>query len=189
MSAERKRLLGLFVVLGAIAVFSFWPKGGSEATRRAASPRGHEKTKTPDASIIPSNFSLDPDPRGTGVAKVKRNVFVFYNSPTPTPPPPPPTPTPMGELIEWPKPPTPTPTITPIIPPRIPYTAIGIMGPKDRPIVVLEEGTRQILAREGDVLDGKFRIQRINRESIDFTFPNLPKEITTRIPVTPEGPR
>lgn len=187
MTAERKRFVGLFGVLCVAAILSFWPKSGSDATvHAAASPRGREKAKSVDPTDIPA-VSLSPDAHGGGDDKIRRNIFVFYNSPTPTPPPPPPTPTPMGEYVGNPSPLTPTPTVTPIIPPRIPYTAIGIMGPKDRPIVVLEDGSRQILAREGDVLDGKFRIQRINRESVDFTFPNLPKEITTRLPVTPEG--
>ncbi len=47
----------------------------------------------------------------------------------------------------------------------------------------LEEGGRIINAREGDVVDGRFRIHKINRESVDISFPGLPDSITRRIPI------
>ena len=60
---------------------------------------------------------------------------------------------------------------------------IGRFGPKESPIVALEEGSRIINAREGDVVDGRFKIHKINRESVDISFPGLPPEITRRIPI------
>ena len=42
-----------------------------------------------------------------------------------------------------------------------------------------------INAREGDVLDGRFILRRVGRESVDFAFVGLPPEITRRIPVLP----
>jgi hypothetical protein len=77
----------------------------------------------------------------------------------------------------------PTPTPTPIVPPAIPFKALGVFGPRDEPIVSLEEGGRIINAREGDVIDGRFKVHKINRESVDFSFPLLPPEITRRIPI------
>ena len=38
----------------------------------------------------------------------------------------------------------------------------------------LEEGGRIINAREGDVVDGRFLIQKINRESVDISLPGPP---------------
>ena len=89
-----------------------------------------------------------------------RNVFAFHVPPTPTPRPLPPTPTPLpvpgsAEFV-GPRPPTPTPTPTPLVPPAIPFRALGIFGPRERPIVTFEDGPRLINAREGDVLDGRF---------------------------------
>jgi hypothetical protein len=58
-----------------------------------------------------------------------------------------------------------------------------MFGPRDRMIAALEDGGRLIGAREGDVLDGRFILKKINRESIDFAFVGLPPEITRRIPI------
>ena len=79
-------------------------------------------------------------------------------------------------------------TVTPIIPPAVPYKAVGMFGPRDRMIAALEEGGRLIGAREGDVLDGRFILKKINRESIDFAFVGLPPEITRRIPIAGAAP-
>jgi hypothetical protein len=139
----------------------------------------------------PGAASLDPDAvpklrteteRGRMEGEVVRNVFRFYDPPTPTPTRVPPTPTPIV-YHDFPGPITPTPTPTPIVPPSIPYKALGLFGPRDNPIVALEEGTRIINARQGDVIDGRFKIEKINRESVDFSFPPLPPEITRRLPL------
>jgi hypothetical protein len=125
--------------------------------------------------------------RGSKEREVGRNVFRFFESPTPTPRPTPiPTPTPVlpgSPLYVGPMPIQPTPTPTPIVPPAIPFKALGIFGSHDEPIVSLEEGGRIINAREGDTVDGRFIIRKINRESVDFAFTGLPHEITRRIPV------
>ena len=59
------------------------------------------------------------------------------------------------------------------------------MGPREKPIVSFEDGPRLINAREGDILDGRFILKRVGRESVDFAFVGLPPEITKRIPVLP----
>ena len=125
--------------------------------------------------------------RGSADERVGRNVFRFYDSPTPTARPTPiPTPTPVlpgSPRFVGPMPIQPTPTPTPIIPPSIPYKVLGVFGSRDALIVSLEEGGRIINAREGDVVDVRFKVHRINRESVDFSFPGLPPEITRRIPI------
>ena len=57
--------------------------------------------------------------------------------------------------------------------------------PKEDPIVSFEDGPRLISARKEDVLDGKFILKNVNRESVDFAFVGLPASITRRIPVLP----
>ncbi len=114
--------------------------------------------------------------------EVGRDVFRFYSSPTPTPTAVPPTPTPAVYYL-LPDFPTPVPTPTPIVPPTLPFKAIGKFGPRDGPIVALEEGARLINAREGDVVDNRFIVRKINRESVDFGFVGLPPEITRRLPI------
>jgi hypothetical protein len=125
--------------------------------------------------------------RDRKVEDVERNVFRFLDAPTPTPIPAPiPTATPIpacSSLFVGPCPIQPTPTPTPIVPPAIPYKVLGVFGSRDDLIVSLEDGSRIINAREGDVVDARFKIHKINRESVDFSFPGLPPDITRRIPI------
>jgi hypothetical protein len=193
VSAERKPksrlglLVALLAVAAAAAALTWWPTGGAE--ERAAGIPSSERARvgrgTADPASVPDLAHLAP--RGASAGEVSRNVFRFYDKPTPTPtavPTPRPTPIlPGSPLYVGPMPIPPTPTPTPIIPPAIPYKVIGRFGPREDPIVALEEGTRIINAREGDVVDGRFRIHKINRESVDISFPGLPPEITRRIPI------
>ena len=187
----RKGLLALFAVLVVVLVLFYWPRGPeagpapprSTATGPAARPGG---TPPAPSEIPPLAFHHE---RGEIGGAVVRNVFSFHVPSTPTPKPLPPTPTPLprqgsADFI-GPRLPTPTPTATPIVPPAIPYRALGVFGPREKPIVTFEDGPRLINAREGDVLDGRFILRRVGRESVDFAFVGLPPEITRRIPVLP----
>jgi hypothetical protein len=187
--SSRRGLLGLLGLLVVVAAVRFWPE-------RGATPEG-----TPGAVARPARPGAPPaspaevpplalgQGRGDLDGRVVRNVFAFHAPPTPTPRPLPPTPTPFpvpgsADFI-GPRLPTPTPTATPIVPPAIPYRALGIFGPREKPIVTFEDGPRLINAREGDILDGRFILRRVGRESVDFAFVGLPPEITRRIPVLP----
>ena len=179
-------LLVLLAVAAVAAALTWWPTKRDEApadipgAERARVARGPlDPSSVPDLAQVP--------PRGASAGEVNRNVFRFYDKPTPTPtrvPTPRPTPImPGSPLFVGPMPIPPTPTPTPIVPPAIPYKVLGKFGPRDNPIVSLEEGGRIINAREGDVVDGRFKIHKINRESVDISFPGLPPEITRRIPI------
>ena len=179
-------LLLLLAAVSGAAALTWWPTkpdeppAGIPGSERARVARGPvDPSSVPDLAQIP--------PRGAAERDVNRNVFRFYDKPTPTPTPPPtPRPTPIlpgTDRFVGPMPIPPTPTATPIVPPAIPYKVIGKFGPKESPIVALEEGGRIINAREGDVVDGRFKIHKINRESVDISFPGLPPEITRRIPI------
>ena len=185
-SSLRMLLLALAAALG-LAAMSYLPKGtdapGGAVAR--ASGRARAARSVLDPESVPDLARVAP--RGSADENVGRNVFRFHESPTPTPRPTPiPTPTPIlpgSPLYVGPMPIQPTPTATPIVPPAIPFKALGRFGSHDEPIVSLEEGGRIINAREGDVIDGRFRVHKINRESVDFAFTGLPPEITRRIPI------
>ena len=189
--SSRKGLLALLAVLVVVLVFRFWPRGPeavpapprAAATGPAARPGG---TPPAPSEIPPLVFHQE---RGEIGGAVVRNVFSFHVPPTPTSKPLPPTPTPIpvpgSAQFIGPRLPTPTPTATPIVPPAIPFRAIGVFGPREKPIVTFEDGPRLINARQGDVLDGRFILKRVGRESVDFAFVGLPPEITRRIPVLP----
>ncbi len=182
-----KPLLFVFAVVLGLAAMSYLPKGGAPGT-----PQGAPDAGRPRPARVGSDPDSVPDLKGVVVhagadESVERNVFRFYDSPTPTPTPTPvPAPTPVlpgSPLYVGPMPIQPTPTPTPIVPPAIPFKALGVFGPRDALIVSLEEGGRIINAREGDTLDVRFIIRKINRESVDFAFTGLPPEITRRIPI------
>jgi hypothetical protein len=198
--AERRRLLLLFGLLGAVSLMAFWPRGGDapRSARESASPasrrgsRGTATTTTISPEAVPTLAIADVKP--TLAAPVERDPFHFA-PPTPTkrPTPAPPTPTPLPaqgtERFIGPRLPTPTPTPTPIIPPAIPYKLVGMFGPDERKIAAFEDNGRLINAREGDVLDGRFIVRKVNRESVDFAFVGLPPEITRRLAVTADAGR
>lgn len=190
--SSRKALLALLGVLLVALVYRYWPGGGTVgAGPSARGARPGVTARVGEETLLPGE--IPPLALGTGRGEVGgavvRNVFAFHVPPTPTPKPLPPTPTPFPRpgSVEFigPRLPTPTPTATPIVPPAIPFRALGIFGPNDRPIVTFEDGPRLINAREGDILDGRFILRRVGRESVDFAFVGLPPEITRRIPVLP----
>ena len=179
-------LLALLAVAAAAAALTWWPTKSDEVPAGIPGAERARLVRGPvDASAVPDLAQVPP--RGASAGEVSRNVFRFYDKPTPTPTPvPTPRPTPIAPgspLFVGPMPIPPTPTPTPIVPPAIPYKVLGKFGPRDSPIVALEEGGRIINAREGDVVDGRFRVHKINRESVDISFPGLPPEITRRIPI------
>jgi hypothetical protein len=179
---DRTRLLFILLAAAAgLAVYTYWPwrRPAPEAllaagSRPAAGRAALDPASVPALALEASRGSMKPD--------VGRDVFRFYSSPTPTPRPVPPTPTPVVYYL-LPYFPTPTPTPTPIVPPALPFKAIGRFGPSDNPIVTLEAGGRLINAREGDVVEGRFIVRKVNRESVDFAFSGLPPEITRRLPI------
>jgi hypothetical protein len=195
MTVSRRDQLIVAVSIALGLTWFFWPKsehGASPVSEKEAAPRAAGKGNTGPRSLadIPPLDDLKVE-RGELGGDVGRNVFRFYDAPTPVPPTPVPTMTPVpaagSRSFIGPMPPSPTPTQTPIIPPPIPYKGVGLFGPRERMIAALEDGGRLISAREGDVLDGRFILQKINRESIDFAFVGLPPEITRRIPIAGAG--
>jgi hypothetical protein len=96
-----------------------------------------------------------------------RNPFRF--KPKPAPPPAPANPRPSG-------PPPPSPTATPAPPtvPPITLKFIGLVQTSDRTqrLAVLSDGRGSIpfYGKEGDIIEGRYRIVRIGTESIEMTY-------------------
>ena len=162
------------------------------AERRPPPPPAARSRKPRARPVAPEDIpplterDLDPRVRGAAV-DTGRNLFDF-REPTPTPPPtptpaPPPPPAPGQPNFVGPLPPPP-PQPTPA-PPEINFKLIGIFGPKERPIAVLQYGDQIINAREGDVVLRYWRVQKVGYESVDIGFVNFPPAESRRLPITP----
>jgi hypothetical protein len=64
-------------------------------------------------------------------------------------------------------------------------TYLGSFGPKSRRIAVFadESGENLYNARTGEVLEGKFIVDRIGYESVDLKFVGFPDEPARRLPI------
>jgi hypothetical protein len=145
---------------------------GARTRRRAATPRPEEIPPLTRELLYPS--------RRAGAGDTERNLFDLRE---PTKPPPPlPTPAPTLPPMVGPLPPPP-PTPTPA-PPEPVFKLIGIFGPKDRPIATLQNGDDLILARDGEVVLGRWIVRKVGYESIDVGFVGFPPTESRRLPIT-----
>jgi len=105
-------------------------------------------------------------------------------APTP-PPPPPPVVKPQARVAPPPPPPPPPPVVTrppeiavpvgPPPPPPLPPIALKFIGivegtTQTAKIAVLSDGRNVFHGREGDIIEGRYRIQRIGAESIEMAY-------------------
>jgi len=126
---------------------------GDAAPRRGAQPTA--ASAAPDVRLE----ALEAERPKPGPAE--RDLFRF--KPKPPPPPPKPVAAPVAPVPTGPPPPPP--------PPPIPYKFIGkLEGPgQTGRIAVLSDGRgTPLYGREGDIIEGRFRILRIGAESIEM---------------------
>ena len=167
METKRRQqvLLGVLIVVLAGAGYRAWtaltsavPLPTSNGTGAAAPRRAAQQTATaaPDVRLE----ALEAERPKPGPAE--RDLFRFK----PKPPPPPPKPAAVTVA-----PPVPTGPPQPPPPPPIPYKFIGkLEGPgQTGRIAVLSDGRgTPLYGREGDIIEGRFRILRIGAESIEM---------------------
>jgi hypothetical protein len=92
------------------------------------------------------------------------------------PPPPPP-----EEQNQPPKPPPPPPKPAP---PAINFKLMGMMGPADRKLGVFLDGDKVMMARQGDVLLGQFKVLSIGVEAAEIGYVDpVHKDFRKRLPL------
>ena len=170
MAAERRRLnvlLGVLAVVMAIAVYQYWPSSspaGAPAATGARSQTGRGAAAS--TSVEAPDVHLDalsterPKPGTAG----QRDLFRFK----PKAPPPAPE-TPRNAIAQAPPP------AAPQGPPPLPPIAmrfIGLVEATDPPqkIAILTDGRGLYQGKEGDIIEGRYRILRIGVESIDVAY-------------------
>jgi hypothetical protein len=164
MERNRTREIALAVavvgIIGAVAVYrarSVAP-AAAPATRPqpAGSAASKQSPKTPPAELDLEALNA-PRPKPVDTT---RNPFRFR------PPPPPPPPPPSQTVVTQ-----PTQPAGPPPPPPIPLKFIGtVEGKKPGRLAVLTDGRGVYYGREGDIVEGRYRILRIGVESVDLAY-------------------
>ncbi len=153
--------LALTVVV-AIAV-QMWPSGPSApaAARSAAAPTAAQRPGAVDPSDLVVHLGAldEPRPKADGP---ERNPFRFQPKP---PPPPPVAARPAPQVTAPPVPTGPPP------PPPIPLKFIGTVEPTpgDR-VAALSDCRDTFRGREGDIIDGRYRLVKIGVESVVMEY-------------------
>lgn len=169
MERKRQREIALVVVAAFVAVI-IW-RASSPSTNPAAvsrpnaavTPAGappRDKTRLTEVDL--QSLKADrPEPQDTD-----RNPFRFKPKPAPPPPPPAKTKQPDEPLLTVPV------GLPP--PPPIPLKFIGLASSKEDPkigrVAILSDARGVYYGREGDVIEGRYRILKIGVESIDLAY-------------------
>ena len=165
MPPERRRLVVLLGVLavtlvGAVA-YDFWPASGSAGPARAAARAGARESSAP--TLTAPDVHLQALRSGTSPPEtpLARDLFRFKPKAAP----------PRVTQAARPEPVAPPPP-APSGPPPIPMKFIGLVeAPQQaQKIAILSDGRGIYQGREGDIIEGRYRILRIGVESVDMAY-------------------
>jgi hypothetical protein len=175
----------LLVALGIalVAAIVSYAGGGKSAAPTAppSNPRTHARAKTPE-TVKPAdlNVRLDELRQARPPAHASdRNPFRFY-TPPPPPPPPPTSGAGRGPVVAPPPPEDVTPPPPPP-PPPIPLKFIGTLDvPNMGKLAVFSDCRTTMRGKEGDIIDGRYRLVRIGVESVVMEYADGRGRMTIR---------
>jgi hypothetical protein len=171
-------MLGAVLALGAVVYF-YVPPGGpvppgpppnagltAELTNPASKPAAAAPRDAAAPQALPEPIKLKALETVSEANPGGRDPFGFGIPPRPPAPPPPP-----PVVVR----PTPTPTPTPVGPPPRPPVPVKFLGFAEDPsrpgkLVSLSINGTVVIAREGDVVDGKYRLLKVGLESIVMSY-------------------
>jgi hypothetical protein len=170
MARERRNqlVLGALVIVLALVAYQQWPGTTIEAPTASNDVHGTARTFTGKPPMTAPDVHLkaleDERPRP---GEVERNLFRF--KPKPAPPPP----APIERVT-----PAATASVGPPPPPAVPPIALKFITLIERPdrggekIALLSDGLGgpSIFGKEGDVIEGRYKIVRIGAESIEVAY-------------------
>jgi hypothetical protein len=183
---QMQLLIGLGAVLALLVVYQVWPMmmGGAPpaARNRAASPtaapaRAAQKGATDRLEDV-RLAKLEQEWPAPG--DTRRNPFTM----APAPPPPSATPSASSKPVDEGPPPPPVPTGPPPPPPIPPITLkfIGVISSDSiGKIAGLSDGKFVYRGREGQTIEGRYRIVKIGEESIQIEYVNGTGRQTIRL--------
>lgn len=170
MARKRQREVALVVVAASLIGAATWrirsadlSPAADPAGRATARPQLRDKNPMPEVDLLALQADR-PEPEAS-----TRNPFRFRAKPGP-PAPPPPTPAQMKPPIG----PVATGPVEPPSPPRIPLKFIGLMtSAQDRktgPVAILSDTHGVYYGREGEIVEGRYRILKIGVETIELAY-------------------
>jgi hypothetical protein len=157
-------LLGaLLVVFAVVAYYNLRatgapPPAGGNAVAQAVPSRAAAARDQAESAPPVRLAQLKSD--RPSVAEGGRNLF--REKPKPPPPAPKVAPPPPPDPNAPPPPPPPPPPIT--------LKLIGIVQGSGKPIAALSDGKDVFFGREGDIIEGRYKIIKVNVESIDIAY-------------------
>lgn len=175
MATERLRqqlLLGGLVVVLVIVLYRIWPTTSTApaAASNRQGARSGAAAESQSASAAPAVHLEALDGEHPKPGQAERDLFRFKPKAPPPPPPGPPRPV---------APPTPVTAVTPTgppPPPPVPPITLKFIGVMESPtqaqkLAVLSDGRgAPFYGKEGEVVDGRYRILKIGVESIEIAY-------------------
>lgn len=151
---------------------ALWLVSGSlaEAQQPKAAPPAARRAKAPAAATLPpvADVKLETlQAPASEPPKVTRNPFRFYQAPPPPPPP--------SKAVKAPEPAFVAPVVPagPPPPPPITLRFIGLIEAPQRSgrVALLSDGRGGLMnGREGDIIEGRYRVLRVGTDSIDLAY-------------------
>lgn len=169
MPPERRRLivlLGLLAVVLLIAIYRFWPSAAvTESARANARPgarrSGPSAVAAPDVRLQSLNEAR-PQP----VDETQRDLFRFKPKAAPRPPVrPAPSVDPAASAPQG--GPPPPPALAPI---AMRFIGLVESAGSAQKIAILSDGRGIYEGREGDIIEGRYRILKIGVESVEMAY-------------------
>ena len=168
MPLERRRIIALLGLLGAVAALAayvFWPvadatRASQSATRGGTRGAGPSSVSAPDVHLR----TLD-DTRPEPETSLQRDLFRF--KPRAAAPRVERQVEPIAAAPVGPPPVPPAPTLAPIA-----MRFIGLVETQEhaRKIAIFSDGRGIYQGREGDIIEGRYRILRIGVESVEMAY-------------------
>jgi hypothetical protein len=173
MSARPRPWLLVALGLALVAAIVSYAGGGKSATPAPppSNPRTHARAKTPE-TVMPGDLDVRLDELGQArpaAAASERNPFRFYTPPAPQPPVESGGPAGRGAA-----PPAPPPFEGPVPPPPPPPIPLKFIGTLDvanlGKLAVFSDCRTTMRGKEGDLIDGRYRLVRIGVESVVMEY-------------------
>ena len=155
-------ILGALVLAGGLLVYQQWP--ASDATSGGSTAPGTPGAPATGAESAVGDLRLELlGERGNDRFALGRDLFRFRAKPAPVAP---------RQQVDA-GPPVPTGPPLPPPPPPIPLRFIGYVDQASKPprVAVLSDGRGNVFhGREGDIIEGRYRVLRVGVDSADLMY-------------------